>query len=55
MSSIEHDGELTLDKDVAAGVLRLKAAASFGDPIELSADSARELARRLIELADELE
>ena len=55
MSSIDHDGELTLEKDESAGIIRLKAVASFGDPVELSADSARELARRLIELADELE
>ena len=32
-----------------------KAAASFGDPVELSADAARELGQSLIRLADELE
>jgi hypothetical protein len=55
MNSIDHDGDLTLVMDKAAGVIRLKAAASFGDPVELSADAARELARQLIQLADELE
>ena len=46
---------LTLEMDQANGVIRLKAAASFGDPVELSADAARELGRQLIELADELD
>jgi hypothetical protein len=55
MNPIDHDGDLTLEMDERAGVIRLKAAASFGDPVELSADSARELARQLIQLADELE
>ena len=44
-----------LEMDQANGVLRLKAAASFGDPVELSPEAARELGRRLIELADELD
>ncbi len=50
---------LTLEMDQANGVLRLKAAATaaatFGEPVELSADAARELAQQLIRLADELE
>jgi hypothetical protein len=48
-------GDVTLEKDQASGVIRLKAAASFGDPVELSADAARELGQALIRLADELE
>lgn len=46
---------LTLEMDQANGVIRLKAAATFGEPVELSADAARELAQQLIRLADELE
>ena len=47
--------EVTLAVDQANGVIRLKAAATFGDPVELSADAARELGQSLIRLADELE
>ncbi len=47
--------DLTLEMDQANGVIRLKAAATFGEPVELSADAARELAQQLIRLADELE
>jgi hypothetical protein len=47
--------DMTLEVEPAAGVIRLKAAASFGDPVELSPDAARELAQALIRLADELE
>ena len=46
---------LTLEVYQANGVIRLKAAATFGDPVELSADDARELGQSLIRLADELE
>jgi hypothetical protein len=47
--------DVTLEVDPVAGVIRLKAAASFGDPVELSPDAARELAQSLIQLADELD
>lgn len=46
---------VTLEIDQSAGVIRLKAAATFGDPVELSADAARELGQSLIRLADELD
>lgn len=55
MSPNDHDPDLTLELDQSAGVLRLKAAATFGDPVELTADAARELAQQLLQLADELE
>ena len=54
MNSPDADN-VTLEMDQANGVIRLKVAATFGDPVELSADAARELGRRLIELADEVE
>ena len=47
--------DVTLEIDPANGVIRLKAAATFGDPVELTADDARELGQSLIRLADELE
>jgi hypothetical protein len=46
---------VTLDLDAAAGVIRLKAAGSFGDAVELTADVARELGQSLIRMADELD
>ena len=54
MNSTDAD-DVTLEMDRANGVIRLRAAASFDDPVELSADAARELGRRLVELADELD
>ena len=54
MNSSDPD-DVTLEMDQSNGVIRLKAAASFGDPVELSADAARELGQSLIRLADELE
>lgn len=54
MNSADSDN-VTLAVDQANGVIRLKAAATFGDPVELSADAARELGQTLIRLADELE
>ena len=48
------DGEVELSVDEAEGVLRLKAVATFDDPVELTADGARELAQRLLELADQV-
>ena len=55
MNLSDHHGDLTLDVDESAGVIRLKAVASFGDPVELSPDSARELAQQLLLLADDLD
>jgi len=46
---------LRLDLDPAAGIIRLKAVATFDAPVELSPDAARELARELLRLADELD
>jgi hypothetical protein len=37
------------------GTIHLKAAATFGDSIELSLDEARDLAQALQELADQLD
>jgi hypothetical protein len=55
MNLSDHHGDLTIEVDESAGVIRLKAAATFGDPVELTPDSARELAQQLIMLADDLE
>ena len=55
MNLPDHHGDLTLEVDESAGLIRLKAVASFGDPVELSPDSARELAQQLILLADDLD
>ena len=44
-----------LEIDPSGGVIRLKAVATFDDPVELSADAARELGQSLIRLADELD
>lgn len=55
MNLPDYHGDLTLDVDESAGVIRLKAAASFGDPVELTPDAARELAQQLIMLAEDLE
>lgn len=52
LETLLADGHLTVAADAADGVIRLKAAATFDDPVELSADAARELGQRLIELAD---
>ena len=54
MNSPDAD-DVTLELDQTNGVIRLKAAATFGEPVELSADAARELGQSLIRLADELE
>ena len=54
MSYHDADGDLTLEADGANEIIRLKAAATFGDPVELSPDEARALAQELLRLADEL-
>ena len=46
---------LTLALDKSAGIIRLKAVATFDAPVELSPDAARALARELLRLADELD
>ena len=46
---------LSLELDRPSGVIRLKAAATFGDPVELTADEARDLAGQLNLLAEELD
>jgi hypothetical protein len=35
------------------GGVQLKAVTSYGDPVDLSPEEARQIARRLLELADE--
>ncbi|ACB75755.1 hypothetical protein [Opitutus terrae] len=54
LDDLMAEGELALSVDGDDGVIRLKARATFDEPVELSADAARELAQRLIELADEI-
>jgi len=54
MNTPDHDN-LSLELDRSNGVIRLKAAASFGDPLELTANEARELAGQLTLLAEELD
>jgi len=46
---------LTLALDKPAGIIRLKAVATFDAPVELSPDAARALGRELLRLADELD
>lgn len=48
------DGDIKLWVD-PNGVIHLKAADSFGDPVEISAEDARELGQALVELADQLD
>ena len=55
MNSTHPEEDVTVQADAAAGVILLKAGGSFGDPVELTADDARELATKLNLLADELE
>ena len=55
MNLPDYHGDLTLEVDESAGIIRLKALASFGDPVELTPDAARDLAQQLIMLADDLE
>lgn len=47
--------DVSLVVDQAEGVLRLKAVGTFDDPIELTAGQVRELAHRLLEIADQLD
>ncbi|MDB6168069.1 MAG: hypothetical protein JWM88_933 [Verrucomicrobia bacterium] len=54
MNYIDADGDLTLEADEQNGVLRLKAVATFDDPVDLTPDAARELAQQLLRLADEI-
>ena len=54
MKYVDADGHLTLEADPANDLIRLKAVATFDDPVELTPDAARELAQRLLQLADEL-
>lgn len=46
------DGEVTMWID---GAIRLRAVSPFGDPTELTADAAREIAAALLELAQQLD
>ena len=55
MNPLDANEDVTLELDTSAEVIRLKAVGTFDDPVELSADEARELAARLNLLADELE
>jgi hypothetical protein len=54
MTYTDADGDLTLGMDESAGLIRLKAVATFDDPVELTPDAARELAQQLLRLADEI-
>ena len=55
MTYMDANGDLTLECDPSAEVIRLKAVATFDDPVELTADAARELAQQLLRLADEID
>jgi hypothetical protein len=57
MNLEEHfsSGSLELTLDPNDGVIRLKASATFDEPVELGAEAARDLAHRLLELVDEIE
>ena len=48
------DGELVLWEEQGASI-HLQLANKFGDPVELNAEEARELARVLLKLADSIE
>ncbi len=54
MTYTDADGDLTLELDASAGLLRLKAVATFDDPVDLTPDAARELARQLLQMAEEI-
>lgn len=47
-------GDLTLELDENEGLLRLKAVATFDDPVDLTPEAARELAQQLLRMAEEL-
>lgn len=54
MTYTDAEGDLTLELDESDGLLRLKAVATFDDPVDLTADAARELAHQLLRMAEEL-
>ena len=47
-------GDLTLELDEAEGLLRLKAVATFDDPVDLTPEAARELEQQLLRMAEAL-
>jgi hypothetical protein len=47
-------GEITLWID-SDGPMHMKVNSKFGDPVELNADEARELAQLLLKLADKID
>jgi hypothetical protein len=49
------DGAVSLSVNEDDAVILLKAAATFGDPVELSPDAAREVAAQLLAMADRLD
>jgi hypothetical protein len=49
------DGDVSLSVNEDDAVILLKAAATFGDPVELSPEAARELAAQLLAMADRLD
>lgn len=54
MNPLDLNGDVTLEADAANEVIRLKAVATFDEPVELTPDAARELAQELLRLADEM-
>jgi hypothetical protein len=54
MNYVDANGDLTLELDESNGTLRLKAVATFDDPVDLTPDAARDLAQQLLRMADEL-
>ena len=54
MNYTDADGDLTVELDESGGLIRLKAVATFDDPVDLTPDSARELAHQLLRMAEEI-
>jgi hypothetical protein len=49
------DGDVSLSVNEDDAVILLKASATFGDPVELSPEAARELAAQLLAMAERLD
>ncbi|MDB6126951.1 MAG: hypothetical protein JWM35_847 [Verrucomicrobia bacterium] len=54
MNHPDANADVQIETDFANDVIRLKAVATFDEPVELTADEARELAQQLLRMADEL-
>jgi hypothetical protein len=54
MNYVDAEGDIVLEADEQNGLIRLKAVATFDDPVDLTPDEARDLAQQLLRLADEV-